>query len=126
VDKSDSDRAIRRAFERGFVVLTEPQCHLGFRHRVWCEARHQPYVSLCEDGEHAQVELDLSRGPCQLTEEAWFRLSDTVSGVVTSSTLTHWQVQVPVVDGVRVAALFFETANSCAQKLTFRPPTIDE
>ena len=117
MDKAKSDQALRRAFERGFVVLTEAECHLGFRHRVWCEARHQPYVSLYQDGECAQVELDLSRGPCQLTEEACLKLQKSVAGAVISSTLTHWRVQVPVTDGVRVASLFFETATSCVNDL---------
>lgn len=117
MEKSESDQAIRRAFERGFVVLTEPECHLGFRHRVWCEARDQPYVSLFEDQEVALVELDLSRGPCQLTEAAAFKLREAVSGLVLASTLTHWKVEVPRAEGVRVAALFFETANSCALEL---------
>ena len=117
MDRSESDQAIRRAFERGFVVLTKPDCHLGFRHRVWCEARNQPYVSLFEDGERALIELDLARGPCQLTDEACSRLRRAVSGVVTCSTLTRWSVEVPLAEGARLAAFFFETASSCVQDL---------
>ena len=117
MEKTESNQAIRRAFERGFVVLTEADCHLGFRYRVWCEARHQPYVSLWEDGEYSQIELDLSRGPCQLTDEAFLKLRNGVSGEVLNSTLTNWQVKVPVTEGVRVASLLFETAASCVEGL---------
>lgn len=116
VDRKEGDQAIRRAFERGFLELELPASHLEFRYRVWCEARRQPFVSLLPLGDKSVVEMDLSRGPCQLSEESLAELKAALGCPFQELTRTRCRVEVPSAEGVTVAIRFFETAWRLAQE----------
>lgn len=114
--RREGDQAIRRAFERGFIELDGPASHLEFRYRVWCEARHQPFVSLLRQGSAAVVELDLARGPCQLTEEALLELDNSLPFPFLERSQTRCRLEVPEPRAVQAAILLFETAWRLAQE----------
>lgn len=114
--RREGDQAIRRAFEKGFLELDEPSTHLEFRYRVWCEARQQPFVSLLRQDSHSVVELDLTRGPCQLTEAALLELSRILPYPFMECTQTRCKVKVPSEQAVSAAVTLFETAWRLSQE----------
>lgn len=110
MSRAEGNKLIRRAFELGFLEIDQPASHLEFRYRVWCEARRQPFVSVLRKGEVSLIEMDLARGPCQLTEETLEQLSSSLPYPFQELTLTRCLLEAPTAQASSVAVKLFETA----------------
>lgn len=110
-ERAAGDRRLRRAFEVGFLELHGSEPRIEFRYRVWCEARAQPFVALTRTEDFQLVEMDLSRGPCQLDEETTLRLRRQLTGEILEFEQSLVRLRIADVEEARrLAAGLFEVA----------------